>query len=219
MPAAVSQPGLALLPGIRFRSTKTKKSYQLAHALNAALLIEGEVFAPAETTQEIVRRWDADKSCQLEVSTRTVQAPPPPAPSGFTDADLEQLLRAQPWGVIYVTSAYPPAVRALADLRPVVTKAGGHLTVLLHPDLGRWPLPPHQLQPVLDAAGVTALQPVASRELRAFDGVGLNHGNYPITFIYRGGLLSIRTRVGPLSAQQFERWITMELARLKADLD
>jgi hypothetical protein len=222
VPALVSVPNEPLHDGITFRDTRNTE-YAKYHRLwlhrTTATYVEGQRKWSSNTVQEIWRTWDSKKKCKVQTSERSRDLPPLPVTFGFTDENLFNLMvSANYWGVIYVTTLYPPAVNSLKELKAAVQAKGGHLTVVIHPDIRD--ATPAQLQPLVDTGAVNAVTdilPLASREIMAHSSIRQS-GNYPITLIYRAGLLSNRDRVGPFIQADYERWIDLELNELKNDV-
>jgi hypothetical protein len=222
VPTIVSIPNEPIHSGITFRDTRNTefaKSHRLwLHKTNSTY-VEVQRKWSSNTVQEIWRTWDSKNNCQVQVSERSRELPPLPVMIGFTDENLFNLMvSAHYWGVIYVTTLYPPAVNSLKELKAAVEAKGGHLTVVTHPDIQH--ATSAQLKPLIDTGAVnpgTEILPMASREILAHSSIRQS-GNYPITLIYRAGLLSNRDYVGPFKQAEYERWITSELNELRKDV-
>jgi hypothetical protein len=225
MPIVISVANEPRHDGIAFRDTRNTEyisAYRLWSHGKKATFIESRVKWGTNIAQDRQHTWDSSKNCDVQVSEATRNLPALPATTGFNDEDLFGRLVNIYWGVIYVTSLYPPAVASLKELKVAVEAKSDHvtgsLTVVLHPDMRK--LTTSQLQPLLDTGAVfsaTDLRPVVSREILSHPSIRQS-GNYPVTLIYRSGLLSNRDYVGPFKRADYARWIDLELDELKKDV-
>jgi hypothetical protein len=225
MPVVISVANEPTHDGIAFRDTRNTvyvSAYRLwAHGKKASF-VESRIKWGTNIAQDLQHTWDSTKNCNVQVSETTRNLPTLPGTTGFNDQDLFGKLVNIYWGVIYVTSLYPPAVASLKELKAAVEAKSDHvsgsLTVVLHPDMRK--VTASQLQPLLDTGAVfspTDLRPVVSREILSHPSVRQS-GNYPVTLIYRAGLLSNRDYVGPFKRADYARWIDLELEELKKDV-
>lgn len=209
--------------GWEFRDTIAMKAYTIGWndvPPRQAVLIEHPIFVTGGSIQRSV--WDPAKNCAAETSKEPYAAPPISrlSPTGFSDDDLKELLKAHKWGVIFLASPHSPGLSGswLKSVKTVVDKKGGHLTVILASSeilaSNETGFTAPQLQLVRTNGGLAAndLRPLASREI--YD--RHLHGG-PEAMIYLKGFLSNRV-LEPHSLADTRKAIQRELDALESDL-
>lgn len=207
VPEPISIPRKPLINGIAFRDSRTKKYYKIWSFKNETSLLEGDL----KSKEEILKTWNNLKACALTQEKRKAPEFPSFGKVGFSDAELDKTLNANPWGVIYVWTPYMPlSVEGLKEIRDAVHAKGGNLTVLLDPKAD----PVEAKKWIGKGATDADLNPATSDELNSRE-MGLH---YPIAFIYKNKFLSNRTYVGFKYNNIYQKWIDIESAELAKDM-
>ena len=209
IPINVSIPNLPLMSGIGFRDSLQMKAHRIWSDGNSTFY----AVADLKTAKEQVKSWNAKSACKVQVSEKQVDDSILPKTTGFTDQDLMKELHGKHWGVIYVWTPYMPlSVDGVAEIEKAVKAQGGSLTVLVDAkasaaDIQAW-VKKGKIKPSQETA-------VASKELYARD-LG---EHYPVAFIFENGFLSNRSYIGYKDSKMFGKWITLERAEIKKDMN
>lgn len=207
-PKMVSVKNRPLKAGIAFRDTRSKKAYQIWSDGGKIFFLEFDLKAK----DEVLKTWVKHNDCAVTTEKRSSAKLQMPNTVGFTDADLDALMNAHDWGVIYIWTPYMPlSVEAIQEIKAAVKANGGHLTILLDGkakvgDAKEWVKKGMALD--------SELVQVASEELYSRE-IGTH---YPVAIMYKNKFLSNSDYVGHKKNEIYQKWITLELADLNKDL-